>query len=507
MKSIPYRYNRPTNLDLVEKPTKTVAVIISCRDGQDKLNLTLASLAAQTYPQKLFAVYVIDDGSNPAIKLPKIRPSKTSIIKFGNSTTKWGKAEATNFGASKLKEEIFWFLDADMVLEPSHLAHHMKWHHEADDYLILGWKRFVQEWNYSPQELLTTLNSGGFQELHPVSEVKEQWEALVTNTDDLRSATLASFRTLVGATFSMTRKSWESVGGYNPEFKLGNDTELGWRTLINGLRYVPEREAHSWHLGLTRIETNRDLVIAHNRPIFANYIPGFGYMRKGSDFDFKVPDFEVLLDCRLMTSQSFHKVVKDLQSSVHTQARYRLMGPWEKLAGRYSVSDDPHEQLRAIYRSCFGDARFTFENLAGNEHLSVNEILSMVKVKATPFVFFTEGNPDEGVIFSGMHAHILSTGNGLEGVVDPLDQRTFIALAPALSRAQKVGGNLQENIQNGWGLRWQDVSQFDFGLPMPRPTVRQFFRMVLGSLKRLKNPGDLFRLAPKALKVLKLKKR
>ncbi len=507
MKTIAFRYNRPSDLELVEKPTKSVAVIISCRDGQEKLNLTLASLAAQTYPKKLLAVYVVDDGSNPAIKLPKIRPANTTIIKFGNSLTKWGKAEATNFAASKLKEEIFWFLDADMVLEPNHLAQHMKWHHDDEDYLVLGWKRFVQEWNYTPQELFSSLENGGFQGLHPVSEVKEQWEALVTDTDDLRSATLASFRTLVGATFSMTRKSWLSVGGYNPEFKLGNDTELGWRTLINGLRYVPEREAHSWHLGLTKIETNRDQVIAHNRPIFANYIPGFGYMRKGSDFDLKVPDFEVIVDCRVMSAQSFVKLVKDFNSKVHTQARYRLLGPWTELASRYSVNEDEHEQLRSIYRFCFGDAKFAFKSLDGDQHLSINEILSMVKVKATPFIFFTEGNPDPGVIYSGMHAHILSTGNGLEGVVDPLDQRTFVALAPALSRAQRIGGNLQENIQNGWGLRWQDVSQFDFGLPMPRPTVRQFFRMVFASLKRMRHPADLLHLAPKALRVLRLKKR
>ena len=507
MKEIAFKYDRPTELELVEKPSKSVAVIISCRDGQEKLNLTLASLAAQTYPARLIAVYIVDDGSKPAIKLPKIRPTKTTIIKFGNSETQWGKAAATNFATSKLKEEIFWFLDADMVLEPNHLAQHMKWHHDCDDYLVLGWKRFVQECNYSPQDLFSSLERGDFENLHPVSEVKELWEALVTDSDELRHPTLASFRTLVGATFSMTRKSWQAVGGYNPEFKLGNDTELGWRTLIGGLRYVPERDAHSWHLGLTRIEINRDQVIAHNRPIFANHIPGFGNLRKDSDFDFKVPDFEVIVDTRSMTSLSFLKLVNDFQASTQTQARYRLLGPWDELRRRYSVSEDAYEQLRAIYRYASGDAKFTFENLQGDNKMSVNEILSKVKVNATPFIFYTEGNPDPGIIFSGMHTHIISSGNGLEGVVDSMDQRSFIVFAPALSRAQRIGGNLQENIQNGWGLRWQDVSQFDFGLPMPRPTVRQFSRKVFVSLKRLRRLSDFFRLIPKALRVLRLKRR
>ena len=505
-KNIAFRYERPAQLDIVAAPTKSVAVIISCRNGHDKLNLTLASLAAQTYPEHLVAVYVIDDGSVPPIEIPEISPTHTTIIKFENSANKWGKAEATNFGTSSLTEDVFWFLDADMVLEPHHLAQHMKWHHHADDYLVLGWKKFVKEWGYSPQDLYAQLMDGGYEALHPVSEVKEQWEALVADTDDLRNANLGSFRTLVGATFSMTRKSWISIGGYNPEFKLGNDTELGWRTLLQGLRYVPERDANSWHLGLTRIETNRELVIAHNLPIFANYMPGVGRLRKGFAFAWKIPDFEVILDCRLMTAESFLKIVNVFEANEEMQARYRLWGPWEILAGRYSVSEDEHEQLRAIYRFAFGDARFTFEDLDSATHLSVNDILSKVNVRSTPFLIFTEGNPDEAILFLGMRTHIIGTGNGLEGVVDPLDQRTFIVFTPALSRARSAGGNLQANIQSGWGLRWDDVGQFDFGRPAPRPSVGQFLKMVRTSLKRKPRLKDVFRLANKALIVLHVKK-
>ena len=123
-----YRFERPDHLEILTKPTLTVAVVIACRGGQEKLDLVLASLAAQSYPSRLMSVYIIDDGSDVPITLPKIRPANSTVITYKNSAGKWGKTAATNDVASKLKEDVLWFIDADMVLDPDHLAHHMKWH-------------------------------------------------------------------------------------------------------------------------------------------------------------------------------------------------------------------------------------------------------------------------------------------------------------------------------------------------------------------------------------------
>jgi glycosyltransferase involved in cell wall biosynthesis len=149
----PYRFSRPDNLTLVAKPKLSVAVVIACRDGQEKLDLVLASLAAQSYPAALTSVYVIDDGSAKALVLPAIKPLKTKLISYKNSPGKWGKTAATNDCVARLREDVLWFIDADMVFEPDHLAHHMKWHHDSDDYAVLGWKRFVKKWPYNPETL------------------------------------------------------------------------------------------------------------------------------------------------------------------------------------------------------------------------------------------------------------------------------------------------------------------------------------------------------------------
>ena len=78
----PYRFTRPDDLTLVAKPKLSVAVVIACRDGQEKLDLVLASLAAQSYPAALTAVYVIDDGSANPLVLPAIKPAKTKLISY-----------------------------------------------------------------------------------------------------------------------------------------------------------------------------------------------------------------------------------------------------------------------------------------------------------------------------------------------------------------------------------------------------------------------------------------
>ena len=51
-----YRFERPDDLEIVQRPKLSVAVVIACRGGQEKLDLTLASIAAQSYPAKLINV-------------------------------------------------------------------------------------------------------------------------------------------------------------------------------------------------------------------------------------------------------------------------------------------------------------------------------------------------------------------------------------------------------------------------------------------------------------------
>ncbi|HUW87353.1 MAG TPA: glycosyltransferase family 2 protein [Candidatus Paceibacterota bacterium] len=497
-----WRYDRPENLTLASDPSLSVAIIVCCRNGQEKLDLSVASLAAQTYPEQLIQLVIVDDGSTPGLKLPPIRPKNTKIIKFANTDEQWGKTQATNFATGKVNADVFWMHDADMVFDPQHLSEHMKWHHNDDDYLVLGWKRFVANWDYQPKSLHEKLLAGQFDTLYSESEGKDSWELLLKLTDDLRSPDLDSFRAVVGATFSIKKRTWDSIGRYNPVFKMAEDTELGWRSLMAGLRLVPERDAKSWHLGVSTVEENMSMVLEHNRPNMANYIPGLGYLRKGSPINFKVPDAEVLIDARSMSFDSFALVLKRFFSDKSIQVRFRVFGPWKALHERYDLRNDPLSSLRRIYGLHSGDTRFSFEELAGTMKLSPHQILDLIELGPTPYIYFTEGELDSQINFSGMRAFISKSGNGLEGVVDFNDHRTFVIYAPALARARRLPGSSYRNLEMTWGLHWNSVERFVFQDTRGR---RYYYRLIrVGVLRVLKvrRPSDIANLSHMVKKVV-----
>ena len=128
-----WKFTRPEVLEIVDSPTLTVDVFITCRNGQAKLDLVLAALSLQNYPENLTNIHVIDDGSSPKLVLPKIRPDNSTLHYYENKRGNWGKSKSTNFFARNSKADVLWFLDSDMIVEPSHLSHHMKWHHQAMD--------------------------------------------------------------------------------------------------------------------------------------------------------------------------------------------------------------------------------------------------------------------------------------------------------------------------------------------------------------------------------------
>ena len=329
-----YRFTRPQDLEILDKPKLTVAIVIACRDGQEKLDLVLASLAAQSYPARLVSTYIIDDGSQSPLVLPKIKPRGTSIIRYKNSQGRWGKTAATNDVVAKLNEDVLWFIDADMVFDPDHLAHHMKWHHQSDDYAVLGWKRFVQSWNYSPAQLNTALLKGGFLDLHQESWGKELWEDRVERTKDLVKPALDGYRAFVGATFSLRNSQWKRLGGYNRDLITGEDTELGWRIFTSGMRTVVDRQAHSWHLGHSTVEQNKEEIHRHNDPALAQYIPQMHSIRARNDFDWKIPTYQLVVDARDTTLPQLLTLRSQLLALAGTSAVITLLAPWSSLKER-----------------------------------------------------------------------------------------------------------------------------------------------------------------------------
>jgi len=485
----PYRFTRPTDLTVVARPKLSVAVVIACRDGQEKLDLVLASLAAQSYPASLTSVYVIDDGSAKALVLPAIKPAKTRLVSYKNSPGKWGKTAATNDCVAKLKEDVLWFIDADMVLEPDHLAHHMKWHHDSDDYAVLGWKRFVKNWSYNPEALVTALRAGAFDLLHEESWGKDLWEERVTRTEDLVKPALDGYRAFVGATFSIRNDQWRELGGYNRDLITGEDTELGWRIFTHGLRTVVDRQANSWHLGYSTVESNKEQIHRHNDPSLAQVIPQMHSVRSKSTFAWSVPTYQVFVDVRQTTLTQFLQMRSKLLALPGTNAHFILLAPWKLLSKRYSPVGDIHADLREIRNWLQGDSQYSFEEIDSDAQITIEEIIESFTHGSTPYYLFLEARME--IDLKDLVDYLLSSGQGLVGVVDKADNRAFALFGPALGRVLTVDGSLYKSISRQWGVLWLSDDRFAVINQGKHNRVRRFARYIKREGKKVNSPKQL----------------
>lgn len=485
----PYRFTRPTDLTLVARPKLSVAVVIACRDGQEKLDLVLASLAAQSYPAALTSVFIIDDGSAKPLVLPAIKPPKTRLISYRNSPGKWGKTAATNDCVAKLKEDVLWFIDADMVLEPDHLAHHMKWHHDSDDYAVLGWKRFVKNWSYNPEALVTALRAGAFDLLHEESWGKDLWEERVTRTEDLVKPALDGYRAFVGATFSIRNDQWRELGGYNRDLITGEDTELGWRIFTHGLRTVVDRQANSWHLGYSTVESNKEQIHRHNDPSLAQVIPQMHSVRAKSTFAWSVPTYQVFVDLRQTTLTQFLEMRSKLLALPGTNAHFTLLAPWKLLSKRYSPVGDIYADMREIRNWLQGDSQFSFKEIDTDAEITIEEIIEGFTHGSTPYYIFVEARME--IDLKDLVDHLLASGQGLVGVADKSDRRAFALFGPALGRALTTDGSLYKSISRQWGVLWLSDDRFALINQGKHNRLRRFVRYIKREGKKVNSPKQL----------------
>ena len=84
---------------------------------------------------------VVDDGTDPPLVLPEIRPEQTTLVR--GSEGGWGKANALRTAVARSSGEVLHLLDADMVVYPEHVAAMVRWQHVLPYAVTLGHKRFV----------------------------------------------------------------------------------------------------------------------------------------------------------------------------------------------------------------------------------------------------------------------------------------------------------------------------------------------------------------------------
>ncbi|MCC5581594.1 glycosyltransferase family 2 protein [Microtetraspora sp. AC03309] len=343
-------------------PRLSVSVVIPTSGSRGTLPLALAGLAAQTYPRHLLEVIVVDDGEQPMLRLPEIRPERTRLIRPKDG--RWGKPHACNLGASTAEGDVVHWLDDDLVLFPDHVEAQMRWHHLADYLVVLGHPRFVgpDPSELSPNEVLAAAEAGAVAKLFHEEDSTPQWtEKRWNRTSDLRTAGVDAFSVHVGATSSLPAALFRAVGGMDESLMLGEDTELGYRLAQAGAVFVPDRAARAWHLGRSTVTGREPEVKRHNWPYLGERVPTFRWLRKTPGRGYRVPYVEVVVDARGASLEEVRATVDGALGSWTPDVSVRITGPWSRLGdGRRVPLDDPDLDLRLISAGYEGDARVTF---------------------------------------------------------------------------------------------------------------------------------------------------
>ncbi|WP_248962974.1 glycosyltransferase [Sphaerisporangium perillae] len=338
-------------------PRLSVSVVIAAYGHQDKLDLTLAALAAQSYPRHLMEVVVVDDGTDPRLRLPEIVPENTRLITTEPGSR--GRSNARNAGLAVAGGDVVHWLDADMVTFHDEVEAHMRWHHLADYLVVMGYVRYVDHHPGSPtpSEVHTAVSAGATEKLfdEAASEPHAWIIDLAERTDGLRTAGDSAYRVHVTNAASVNARLLREAGPLDTGLVLGEDTELGYRLAQAGAAFVLAPEARSRHLGTSMMMRDGEQVRRYNQAFVPDHIPHMRWLRTHPHRQWLVPYVEVVVEAGGASYEDTRATVDGLLASSLNDIRITLVGPWDSVQeDRRNPLDSPALDLllvRGLYRS------------------------------------------------------------------------------------------------------------------------------------------------------------
>ncbi|MFC3492362.1 glycosyltransferase [Glycomyces rhizosphaerae] len=332
------------------KPSLAVSVVIPAYGSQDKLDLTLAALAAQTYPSDLMEVIVVDDNSSPPLRLPELRPEHTRLIVTTGES--WGSAHAVNTGVNHANGQVVLRLDADMVAYRDHVEAHMRWHHTADYLAVLGHKRFI-EWEperLTPEQVHEKVLVGEAEALFPIEDSLPHWiEGTIADRAQLTAHRTDNFRVFIGASGSVHRDFFKTVGGLDTDLRLGSDTEFAYRLAQAGAVFVPETTSSAWHLGMPQMLQKFDAGRHQRVPYIAQRVPLHSMRRTAPPRAWRVPLLDIVINVKDANAAEVDACVAPILGGPDGDARITLVtGQGPAPQDRASILAGDGAQLRLV---------------------------------------------------------------------------------------------------------------------------------------------------------------
>lgn len=344
-------------------PDLSVSVVLPARGGQRRLDLALASLAAQTYPDDLLEVVVVDDHSSPALRLPPLRPAHCRVLTAPEGG--WGAGYSRAYGAHASTGDILLWMDADMVAAPRFVEAQARWHHVHAEAVTLGRVRFADPGPRSPREVLARARAGTLHRALDSGRHHAWVERLLAQSDHLRDADHLGFHAYVGAAAGVRRSLYEAAGGVDPDLDLGQDTEFAYRLWQAGAVLVPEHAATAWHVGRAGTARTRLPSERFRTEVLAELMPHpHVYRERVPAHRRRIPLVHAVVDVSGAPYDLVRGCVDRLLDSAETDLVISLVADWEGACGGSGAAGDPHLDLRLVQANYLREPRISFAAVA-----------------------------------------------------------------------------------------------------------------------------------------------
>ncbi|MFB9249800.1 glycosyltransferase [Sphaerisporangium melleum] len=333
-------------------PRLRVSIVVPAYNGQDKLDLVLAGLAAQTYPAGLTEVIVVDNGSVPPLRLPEIRPPATRLIVCDTP----GRADARNAGLAAATGDVVHWLDSDVVPDRHEVEAHMRWHHLAPYLVVTSYLRFTTAPLPTPGAVAAT---GDLAAIFEPAEPHEWLVDLVQRSNGLTDAPSRAFSLHVGGATSVGRRLFDEAGPMDDELVLGQDTEMGYRLAQAGAVFVPEPLARGYHLGPSMRMRDKQPIDRVSHALIGDRIPQYRWLRTHPARQWKVPYLEVVIEAA--GYEDTRATVDAVLAGTLPDLSVLLTGPWDTLVPeRRAPLTDPFLDLVLIRGHYAHESRVRF---------------------------------------------------------------------------------------------------------------------------------------------------
>lgn len=203
----------------------SISIIIPCYNAAKYIKETLDSILQQTF--KDFEVILIDDGSKDDTATI-IQSYQDARIRFYQQTNQ-GQCKASNFGLSLAQGNYIKFIDADDVINETHLQAQWEQVNGATDVLAsCTWGRFFDENPNSavfiPETVWKTMPS------------LEWIKASLTQRNDMMGAWV----------WLIPKEVLDKTGGWDERLSLNNDFEFSMRLLthVKEVRFAEEAKLY-----------------------------------------------------------------------------------------------------------------------------------------------------------------------------------------------------------------------------------------------------------------------